>query len=113
MILESLFGFQSKIICAGAGCDDQRVRLNSLVLSIDCRKRPALQIDAHNILRHYARSISFGLLAHIRHQFRSEDSAWKAGKILDFRCEIELSKGKRAAQAVVLGDSAFINERMK
>ena len=49
-------------------------------------------------LCHNARSISFGLLAHIRHQLRSEDSTWKAGKILNQCGGRKLSAGLASFQ---------------
>ena len=76
-------------------------------------KRPMLQIDAIDVFGDDARAVALGLLAHFHHELGAENSIRESRKVFDFRCEIQLPQRKRPAQAVVLGNRAFIDERVE
>ena len=108
-VLEPLLRLQAQVVGAGAGRDDDRVRLDASspaesvmtngrrfrsivddVLGDDARCRSARPAGA-------CASISSG----------PDDAFGEAGEILDLGREVELPERERAAEAVVLGERAF------
>ena len=88
--------------------------LQSAARRILQHERPALQINAEDVLGDDAAAREVhSLLAHRHHQLRTFDPAREAGKILDFRREIELAQRQRSREPVVLGDGALIHDGLE
>ncbi len=71
------------------------------------------QIDRDNVVGDDPGAVTLGLLAHFEHELRTDDAAGEAGEVLDFRGQVELAQGKHAAQAVLFGDRAFVDQRLQ